>query len=335
MKKYNIAIVGASGMVGRKFIEILEESNILVNELYLYASYRSSGSIMTFNDKEYTVIELNEDNVKDKKIDYALFSAGGNVSLEYAGVFTKYGAIVVDNSSAWRMDKNVPLVVPEINIEAAYLNNGIIANPNCSTIQSVLPLKVLSNNYGLKSVSYATYQAVSGSGVEGIKDLERTSKGENPENYPHPIYNNCIPHIDEFLDNGYTKEEIKMIFETRKILELDDLEVTATCVRVPVINGHSVEIHLELENEFRVSDVKAILSKQEGITVLDDPLNNIYPLASIATGTNEVYVGRIRKDFNNDKKLHIFCTADNIRKGAALNAVQIVEALIKRRDLNV
>jgi len=334
MNTVNIAIVGATGMVGRKFIEVLEESSINIKHLYLYSSSRSSGTIISYNNNGIIVEELTEDNIKNKQIDYALFSAGGSVSLAYAKVFTKYGAIVIDNSSAWRMDDSVPLIVPEVNMEDAFNHNGIIANPNCSTIQSVLPLEVLKKEYGLHSVSYATYQAVSGSGVNGVTDLKNTTKGKAPICYPYKIYNNCIPHIDEFLDNGYTKEEIKMIFETRKILNDPSLEVTATCVRVPVINSHSVEMHIELDNEFSIEDIKQLMKNKKGITLLDDPSKNIYPLATIATGTNDVYVGRIRKDINNSKKLHLFCVADNIRKGAATNAVQIVEALIERNEYN-
>ena len=329
-----IAIVGATGMVGRTFLKILDEENIKIDTLYLYASKRSAGTVIDFQDQSIEVLELAEENIKGKSIDYALFSAGGDVSLQYAKVFTKYGATVIDNSSAWRMDQNVPLVVPEVNLE--HVNKEkLIANPNCSTIQSVLPLKVLDTHFGLKSVNYTTYQAVSGSGVSGIEDLKRTSEGLSPLNYPYPIYNNVLPHIDVFLENGYTKEEIKMIMETRKILDLPELPVTATCVRVPVLNSHSVEIYAELEKEFSIDEVKVKLQDFEGITVLDDPSNNIYPIATIATDTNDVFVGRIRKDLNNPQRLHLFCVADNIRKGAALNAVQIVKELIKRSDSNV
>lgn len=330
----NIAIVGATGMVGRTFIKILEESTLEVSNLYLFASKRSAGKEMIFDNRVFVVEELCEDNIKNKKIDYALFSAGGNISLEYAKIFTQYGSIVVDNSSAWRMDDEVPLVVPEVNLDAIK-DEKLIANPNCSTIQSVLPLKVLDDYFNLKSVNYTTYQAVSGSGIKGVEDLHRTSNDQEPLNYPHPIHNNVLPHIDVFLDNGYTKEEIKMIFETRKILGKDELPVTATCVRVPVENSHSVEMYVELEKEFSVQEVRKLLSEYPGITVSDDVQNNVYPLATIATGTNDVYVGRIRKDLNNPQKLHLFCVADNIRKGAALNAVQIVEALEKRSDCNV
>jgi aspartate-semialdehyde dehydrogenase len=329
-----IAIVGATGLVGRTFLKVLEEENIEIDQLYLYASSRSAGKELLFKDKKYVVLELNEDNIKDKHIDFALFSAGGETSLYFAKVFTKYGTVVVDNSSAWRMDDLVPLVVPEVNLDHIH-DELLIANPNCSTIQSVLPLKVLDDHFTLKSVNYTTFQAVSGSGVKGIEDLERTRNGLHPTNYPHPIFNNVLPHIDSFLENGYTKEEIKMIFETRKILSNNELPVTATCVRVPVENSHSVEIYVELEKEFSVKEVRKLLNEFDGITVLDDPQNNVYPLAANAKGTNDVFVGRIRKDLNNPQKLHLFCVADNIRKGAALNAVQIVKALMKRSETNV
>ena len=330
----NIAIIGATGMVGRTFIKVIEERKLVIENVYLYASKRSAGKQMILQNKPYEILELCEENIVGKEIDYALFSAGGDISLAFAKSFTNIGAVVVDNSSAWRMDDDVPLVVPEVNIDAVS-NQLLIANPNCSTIQSVLPLKVLADRFGLKSVNYTTYQAVSGSGIKGVEDLLRTSNDELPLNYPHPIYNNVLPHIDVFLENGYTKEEIKMIMETRKILQNDSLPVTATCVRVPVENSYSVEIYVELEKEFTVEDVRTFLGEYPGITVMDDPSNNVYPLATYATGKDDVFVGRIRKDLNDPQKLHLFCVSDNIRKGAALNAVQIVEALEKRSDFNV
>ncbi len=335
MNKYNIAVVGVTGMVGNKFLEILDELNIPIDNLYLYASHKSAGKEILFKGKKYIIEALNEKNILNKAINYALFSAGGSISEQFAPIFSDTGAIVIDNSSQFRMDATVPLVVPEVNIEDAYLNEGIIANPNCSTIQAVLPLKVLNDHYNLQSVVYTTYQAVSGSGTKGIEDLQRTSDGLSPINYPYPIYNNVLPHIDSFLDNGYTKEEIKMINETRKILHISNLNVTATCVRVPVLNAHSVEILVELDKEFRLDDIRELLNNQEGIVVLDDPQNNIYPIPSIASGQNNIYVGRIRKDISNPKRLHIFTVADNIRKGAALNAVQILQKLIQRSEENV
>ena len=328
MRELNIAVVGATGMVGRTFLKVLtEKDNIKIKNLYFYASSKSAGLSVECKNKEYKVIELNEENIKNKKIDYALFSAGGKISLEYAPIFKKYGAIVIDNSSAFRMEKDVPLVVPQVNKKACFKHNGIIANPNCSTIQCMLPLKALNDKFKLKKVDYVTFQAVSGSGMKGKLDLERTSKGLSPEFYPYPIYNNCLPHIDTFLENGYTKEEMKMVNETRKILELPKLKVTATCVRVPVENSHSIEIHAQLKKNFKMEDVYSCLNNFENIKVVDDPKNNLYPICTMATGNDYVYVGRIRRDLFNKKAIHIFCVADNIRKGAASNAIEILELL--------
>lgn len=319
-----IAIVGATGLVGSTFLKVLEEKDLNIESLYLFASKRSAGKVITFKEKEYIVEELTE-NSFDRGIDIALFSAGGNISKVYAPIAAEKGCLVVDNSSAWRMDPTVPLIVPEVNGEEAFTNHNIIANPNCSTIQCMLPLKALDNKYGLKRVIFNTYQAVSGSGIKGIKDLENGLKGEEPQNYPHQIVNNCLPHIDSFLDNGYTKEEMKMIDETRKILDLPDLPVTATCVRVPVINSHSVSITAELNNEFNVEDVKNIFSNFPGMLLVDDPQNNVYPLASEATGHDEILVGRVRKDFSAPNSINFWVVGDNIRKGAATNAIQIAE----------
>ena len=246
MKNYKVAIVGATGLVGRTFLKVLKERNFPVEKLYLYASKNSAGKKIEFNGAECTVIELKDDTIADD-IDVALFSAGGGVSLEYAPKFKAKGAVVIDNSSAWRMDKNIPLVVPEANPEALENHQGIIANPNCSTIQVMPVLKVLQEKYGLKRVIYSTYQAVAGSGQRGLDDLEANLKGEPSKGYPHQIAFNTLPHIDVFLDNGYTKEEEKMINETRKILNLPDLKTTATCVRVPVRYGHAVSVNIELE----------------------------------------------------------------------------------------
>lgn len=325
---YNVAIVGATGNVGRKFLEILAERNFPIKELYVYASKRSAGSKLLFKGNEYEVIETCEDNIKDKKIDFALFSAGGDTSLKFAPIFANYGAVVIDNSSAWRMDKEVPLVVPEVNPEDLKWHKGIIANPNCSTIQAMVPLKALLDNYGIKRIVYSTYQAVSGAGMEGIADLERGLKGEAPKKFPYPITGNCIPHIDVFLENGYTKEEIKMIEETKKILNNQNLKITSTCVRVPVLNGHSESINIELEKEFDLSDIITLFNNTKGLTVLDDTSNIKYPTPLELAGKDDVYVGRIRRDFSLDNGLNLWVVADNIRKGAALNAVQIAEILI-------
>ena len=329
MKKYNVAIVGATGLVGRTFLKVLKERNFPVEKLYLYASARSAGKTVNFVGKDYTVIELKDENIKDD-IDVALFSAGGNISKEYAPKFKAKGAIVVDNSSAWRMEKDIPLVVPEANPEALDGHNGIIANPNCSTIQVMPVLKVLADKYGLKRVVYSTYQAVAGSGQKGIDDLEANLKGEPSKNYPHQIAFNLLPHIDSFLDNGYTKEEMKMVEETRKILGLPDLKVTATCVRVPVKMGHAVSVNVELEKSFDLKDVFKAFEEKEGVVVKDDVSKNVYPMPIEAEDTDEVYVGRIRRDESVENGLNLWVVADNIRKGAATNTIQIAETLIKK-----
>ncbi|MEG1003361.1 aspartate-semialdehyde dehydrogenase [Clostridium sp.] len=328
---YNIAIVGATGNVGRKFLSILEERNFPVKNLYLFASSRSKGKKMIFKGEEYIVEETSEDNIKSKDIDFALFSAGGDASLEFAPIFSKYGAVVIDNSSAWRMDPKVPLVVPEVNPEDIKWHKGIIANPNCSTIQAMPVLKVIHDKYGLKRVVYSTYQAVSGAGIQAIKDLEDGIKGIAPKKFPKPIVGNVLPHIDVFLENGYTKEEMKMINETRKILHLDDLKVTATTVRVPVLNSHSESINVETLKEFELNDVIDAFVNSEGITVWNDVQNLEYPTPLEVTDKDDVYVGRIRRDFSIDNGLNLWVVADNIRKGAALNAVQIAELMINNK----
>ena len=332
MKNYKVAIIGATGLVGRTFLKVLKERNFPVEKLYLYASANSAGKKIEFNGTEYTVMELKDETIAND-IDIALFSAGGGVSLEYAPKFKAKGAVVIDNSSAWRMDKNIPLVVPEANPEALKNHPGIIANPNCSTIQVMPVLKVLQQKYGLKRVIYSTYQAVAGSGQKGLNDLEANLKGEPSKGYPHQIAFNALPHIDVFLDNGYTKEEEKMINETRKILSLPDLKVTATCVRVPIRFGHAVSVNVELEKPFELEDVIRAFEEKEGIVVQNDGKNNIYPMPINAQDTDEVYVGRIRKDFSADNALNLWVVADNIRKGAATNTIQIAETLIKEGAL--
>ncbi len=324
---YNVAIVGATGNVGRKFLEILEERNFPVKELYLFASKRSAGKTLKFKGEDVLVEELCEANIENKKIDFALFSAGGSVSLEFAPIFAKHGAVVIDNSSAWRMDKEVPLVVPEVNPEDVKCHKGIIANPNCSTIQAMVALKPLYDKYGIKRIVYSTYQAVSGAGIQGILDLqEGTTK-----KFPYPILGNVIPHIDVFLDNGYTKEEIKMIEETKKILHDDTLRITATTVRVPVLNAHSESINVELNSEFELENVIDLFNNSKGIIVHDDVENLKYPTPLELSGKDEVFVGRIRRDFSLDNGLNLWVVADNIRKGAALNAIQIAEILINEK----
>lgn len=329
MKKYNIAVVGATGMVGNKFLQVLEERKLPVENYYLYASSKSAGKIIDFMGKPHTVIELTRENVMDKDIDIALFSAGGSVSREFAPVFVEAGAVVVDNSSCWRMDNAVPLVVPEVNPEDVLWNKGIIANPNCSTIQAMLPLKALHDKYAIKRVVYSTYQAVSGAGVQGYNDLKDGINGVPPKKFNHPIFGNCLPQIDSFLDNHYTKEEMKMVNETRKILHAPDMRITATTVRVPVFHSHSESINIEFEKPCTLEGVFECLRRAEGVVVVDDIEKCEYPMAVDAEDTDPVYVGRIRLDESVESGVNIWCVADNIRKGAATNTIQIAELLIK------
>lgn len=333
MKEYKLAIVGATGLVGRKVIEVLQEYNLPILECSFFATRKSAGTDFFFNGKRCLVQELKE-NSFEEGFDFAIFSAGGEVSKKYAPIAVAAGCIVVDNSSAFRMDNDVPLVVPEVNSEEIAKNHGIIANPNCSTIQAVIPLKALDDKYKIKRIVYSTYQAVSGAGQEGVNDLTKGLEGEKPKKFPYQIVNNCIPHIDVFTENGYTKEEEKMINETRKILKKPDLKVTATTVRVPVLNSHSESINVEFENKFDLDELKNVLKNAPGVIVQDDISNNIYPLATNATGHDESFVGRIRRDFSVESGINFWCVSDNIRKGAASNAVQIVKALIENESTN-
>ena len=335
MKEVRIAVVGATGMVGRTFLKVLEEYNLPVSKYKLFASARSAGSKLTFFGKDYVIEELTEQSF-DEGFDIALFSAGAGISKKFAPIAASKGCVVIDNSSQWRMDKEVPLVVPEVNPQDIAWHHGIVANPNCSTIQAMLPLKVLQDLYGIKRIVYSTYQAVSGAGVKGWNDLENGAKafvaGEKEyelEKFPYPIFSNCIPHIDVFLEDGYTKEEHKMMDETHKILGDDSIRITATTVRVPVFNSHSESINLELKKPFELDEVRSAMAKMPGLVVCDDVANNVYPLASEATGHNEVYVGRIRRDDSVENGLNLWCVADNIRKGAAANAVQIAKYMIE------
>ncbi len=325
MKNYNIAVVGSTGLVGRKIVELLFEYNTPINNLYLYASSKSAGQVVEVNNKQYVVMELNEENIKDD-IDFVIASAGSDVSKRYAKEFIKNGAYYIDNSNAFRMDETVPLIVPIVNFDKIK-DSKLIANPNCSTIQSVIPLKVLDDLYGIKRIVYNTYQAVSGSGQKGILDYERTRDGLEPIFYPYSINDNCIPHIDVFLDNGYTKEEMKTINETKKILD-KDIAITATCVRVPIENSHAVSINVELEKEFNLEEIRQEFKKNSEIVLYDDPINNIYPLEELSNGQDKVYVGRIRTDESLKNTLNLWCVADNIRRGAASNAIQILNGLI-------
>lgn len=328
MKKINLAVVGVTGMVGRTFLEVLEEKNLPIENFYAFSSARSAGSTIVFKGKEYIVEELTETSF-DRGIDIALFSAGGGTSLHYAPIAASKGCIVIDNSSAWRMDPDVPLIVPEVNAEDIRNHKGIIANPNCSTIQALVALKPLDEYYDIKRVIYTTFQAVSGAGMGGWADLEEGLKGNPPKQFPHQIANNCIPHIDSFLENGYTKEEMKMIDETHKIMHKPNMKVTATTVRVPVFNSHSESINIEFEKSFDLAELKNVLANAPGIVVEDDVANNVYPLAANATGRNEVFVGRIRRDESVDSGVNLWVVADNIRKGAATNTIQIAEWIIE------
>lgn len=328
MKKYKIAVVGATGMVGRTFLKVLEEYKLPAESYTLFASAKSAGSTVKFMGEDYTIKELCE-NSFDEGFDIALFSAGGSTSEKFAPIAASKGCLVIDNSSAWRMDPNVPLVVPEVNPEEIKNHKGIIANPNCSTIQAVVAIKPLHDKYKVKRIVYSTYQAVSGAGRAGWEDLENGIKGEAPKKFPYPIAGNCLPHIDVFLDNGYTKEEMKMIKETQKILGDDSLKITATTVRVPVYNGHSESINIEFEKQFDLDELKETLKNAEGIVVQDDPKNNVYPLAITATGHDETFVGRIRRDESVESGVNLWVVADNIRKGAASNAVQIAKKYIE------
>src|SRR5690554_5805447 len=321
LKKYNIAIVGATGMVGQKFLQVLEGRQLPAENYILFASARSAGKKVTFMNREYTVEELNESCFDGRDIHIALFSAGGEVSRKYAPIAAARGIVVIDNSSAWRMNPDVPLIVPEVNPQDIEKHKGIISNPNCSTIQAVVALKPLYDRYGIKRIVYSTYQAVSGAGVAGYDDLKNGIDGIEPKKFPHPIFDNCIPHIDSFLDNGYTKEEMKMIEETKKILSDDSLRITATTVRVPVYNGHSESINVELKKEFNLDELKDVLSEAPGVEVVDDPKNNVYPMPINANGKDQVLVGRIRRDESLDNGVNLWVVADNIRKGAATNTV--------------
>lgn len=326
-KKYKVAIVGATGLVGRTVLKVLEEKNLSYLNYTLFSSKKSAGSRIHFFNMDYIVCKLDE-NSFNQNFDFAIFCAGGSISEKYAPIAASKGCVVIDNSSVFRMHSEVPLVVPEVNPGDIFKNKGIIANPNCSTIQAVLPLKPLDDNYTIKRVIYSTYQAVSGAGRFGIEDLEKKHSEKDLKKFPHSIYNNCIPHIDIFMNDDYTKEEHKMINETRKILNKPDLSVTATTVRVPIVNCHGESINVELEKDFDIYDIKIMLQNFPGIIVVDDPEKNYYPLASKVDGNDEVFIGRIRRDFSVPYGINLWVVADNLRKGAATNAVQILEKLI-------
>ncbi len=330
---YNVAIAGATGAVGETFLEILAERNFPINELKLLASKRSVGKKLKFKGKEYTVEELTHDSFDN--VDIALFSAGGSRSKEFAPSAAKAGAVVIDNSSAFRMDKDVPLVVPEVNPDDAFKHNGIIANPNCTTIIMIVALKPIHDYSPIKTVTVASYQSASGAGASAMRELEEQvkswAKGEElkVENFQHQLLFNVIPHVDVFTENGYTKEEMKMYNETRKILGDDNIKVSATCVRVPVLSAHSEAVTIQTEKPVSVEKARELLAAAPGVQVLDNPENNEYPMPLFTGGKDDCYVGRIRKDIAIENGLTFWVSGDQLRKGAALNAVQIAELLIK------
>ena len=330
MSKPNIAIVGAAGVVGSTFRTVLEELRFPYGEVHMMERPELAGETLPFDGRDWVMEELNEHSFDGDDIDIALFSAGGAISEIYAPIAAAHGTVVIDNSAQWRMDPLVPLVVPEVNPQDAFNRpKGIIANPNCSTIQAMVALKPLYDAFGIKRIVYSTYQAVSGSGVKGIRDLEEGLRGRDiMECYPHPIAGNVIPQIDVFLDNGYTKEEMKMINETHKILGDDTIAVTATAVRVPVFSSHSESINVEFARPFDLDEVREVWACAPGLVIQDDPAHDIYPLPRDAVGTDEVYVGRLRRDFSIPNGINFWCVADNIRKGAATNSVQIAQLLL-------
>jgi len=343
MRKYNVAIVGATGAVGEELFRVLEEVDFPINELIPLASSKSAGIDIEFKGKNYKVIELSESIFEEREVDIAFFSAGGSISAHFAPFAAEAGAVVIDNTSHFRMEANIPLVVPECNPDAIldWKNRGIIANPNCSTIQMVQVLKPLDDIFGIKRVDVSTYQAVSGAGKAGMEELVKQMqdffafKLDESESkvFQHQIALNVIPHIDVFMENDYTKEEMKMVNETKKIMGDDSIKVTATTVRVPVFYGHSESVNIETEKKITAKEVRAILTQAPGVKVLDNPKEKIYPMPIFAAGEDEVFVGRIRDDDTIENGINMWIVADNIRKGAALNAVQIAEELLKRNLL--
>lgn len=324
-----IAVVGATGMVGNVMLKVLEERNFPITELLVVASERSVGKTLVYKGEKHTVIGLQD--AVDQKPDIALFSAGGSTSLEWAPVFAAAGTTVVDNSSAWRMDPGKKLVVPEINAGELTKEDKIIANPNCSTIQMVVALAPLHKKYGIKRLVISTYQSISGTGVKAVQQLENEYKGIKGEMaYPYPIHRNALPHCDVFEENGYTKEEMKLVNETRKILNDDSIAVTATAVRIPVAGGHSESINIEFERDFDINELRQLLHETDGVVVKDNLETNTYPMPIYAEGKDDVFVGRIRRDESQAKSLNMWVVSDNLRKGAATNTIQIAEYLIKQ-----
>ena len=324
-----VAVVGATGMVGQIMLKVLAERNFPVTELIPVASERSVGKTIDYMGTSYTVVGMA--TAVAMKADVALFSAGGETSLEWAPKFADAGTTVIDNSSAWRMDSTKKLVVPEINASALTPEDKIIANPNCSTIQMLVALAPLQRNYGIQRLVISTYQSITGTGVQAVQQLENEYKGEKGTMaYPYPIHRNAIPHCDVFQDNGYTKEEMKLIQETHKILGDDSIRITATAVRIPVVGGHSESVNVELKQDASVGEVQALLNQSPGVVVQDNPDTNTYPMPIYAEGKNDVFVGRIRKDFSQENALNMWIVSDNLRKGAATNTIQIAEFLVEK-----
>ncbi|MDM1138783.1 aspartate-semialdehyde dehydrogenase [Empedobacter sp. R132-2] len=324
-----IAVVGATGMVGRVMLQVLEERNFPITEIIPVASERSIGKTIEYKGKEYKIVSMQD--AVEMRADIAIFSAGGETSKQWAPKFAEVGTTVIDNSSAWRMDPDRPLIVPEINADILTTNDKIIANPNCSTIQLVMVLNPLHKKYGIKRVVVSTYQSVTGTGKDAVEQLNGEIEGRDVAKvYPYQIFKNALPHCDVFdEETGYTKEELKLTREPRKIMRVDEMNITATAVRVPVQGGHSESVNIEFENDFDLAEVRKLLAEQEGVTVQDNPDTNTYPMAFYSEGKDDVFVGRIRRDLSQPNALNCWIVADNLRKGAATNAVQIAEYLVK------
>tara|TARA_B100000963_G_scaffold247379_1_gene216568 strand:- start:6479 stop:7468 length:990 start_codon:yes stop_codon:yes gene_type:complete len=323
-----LAVVGATGMVGEVMLQVLSERNFPYTELIPVASKRSVGKKVFCGGKSHEVVGL--ETAVSIKPDIALFSAGGSISLEWAPKFADSGTVVIDNSSAWRMDSSKKLIIPEINANKLTASDKIIANPNCSTIQMLVALAPLKENYGIKRIVVSTYQSITGTGVKAVQQLENEYKSKIGEMaYPYPIHRNALPHCDVFMDNGYTKEEMKLVNETHKILDDLSIRITATAIRIPVVGGHSESINVQLKKDFELETIRKLLNESPGVVVQDNPENNVYPMPIYAAGKNEVFVGRIRKDESQKKTLNLWVVADNLRKGAATNTIQIAEYIVK------
>lgn len=325
-----IAVVGATGLVGREMLTVLEEEGFGREEVIVAASERSIGKKLAFADRELTVVPVDE--AIAARPQFAIFSAGAAASRQYAPQFAEVSTTVVDNSSAWRKDPNIPLVVPEINIDSVHSNHRIIANPNCSTIQMVLAISALQREYGISRIVVSTYQSITGTGIKAVRQLEAEERGEKPDEmaYPYPIHRNLFPHGGDWLESGYTTEEQKLVDETRKIFADPEIGISATVARVPVVGGHSESVNVELRKDYDLDDVRRLIETTPGVVLYDDPSRNIYPMPITAHHRNEVFVGRLRRDPSNARALNLWVVADNIRKGAATNAIQIMEALLKK-----